>query len=979
MRFVFTLLIIFIIIRLIGQNPILQHYDVKDGLPSSLVYDINQDKDGLIWVGTDKGVSKFDGKNFINYTVKDGLPNNDIFGLVSDPEGKLWLNTFDRIAYIENGLIKEFKTDFSREIHSHQFVDENTHIIMDLTDNNNYLVTDSTKLKELDGFNRYRVLSYLDDDNYEIYSNTQSNSQIVKKTDGKVNSFPLIYNANARYLKPRKLGEKFYVPRDKGIQIYSNGSVISLSLNDLNLNSKIERIGYLKNGLLISTRNEALILNEDLSLSRQLDFISNLKFNNVFEDKEGNIWIATSNGLYFLSPYSIKSHSFLFGNSQQKVVKTPTKIIKESDGSILVATFEGVIYKYKDRKMTLYRDTKLEGLRDMVRDIYGKLWIASDQFGCLKLEDLDKIDIPKYSYRLEKKSNYKTKSQSAVFNVNIKALAMGQDNRMYMAHSDGVSRIDFEEGYYSISTIDTSRSYSIAQDLYGFIWIGRTSGISRFKDGKLVDLGPNHPLSNLSITDIVVDKDNGLWIGSDGYGLFHDKGANMCQIAQLDGAIIKSLFIDDENQIWAATNKGVVKITVNKDANSACSYSVDYYSISKGLASDEVNDIYVQNDTLIAATKGGVSIIPISPKVDIEQNAPLVIQNIRIEGLDMPPQEAYDLSYNQNDIRVDFAALSYQSLGMLQYQYKMTGIDTSWQSTTSGYREYQALNPGKYTFNLKASDINGVQIGNERLVEFIIRKPWWKSWWFIFGYLILSGLLIFVYFQNRLNRVRKEGERQNEVNQKFAELEMQALRSQMNPHFLFNALHSIQDYIFNNNAREANRYISSFAKLMRMILDASKEKYIYLDQELEMLRLYIELEQLRFEGKFDYQINVDSQIDKMTTEIPSLILQPFVENAINHGLMHRKAKGQLRLDIKFEAKNLFITLSDNGIGIDNSMNMKRDDQLHHKSQGVFLIKDRIDLMNEMYNTHIEFSMSQLHASKEDFPGTKIEIIIPDLT
>jgi len=201
----------------------------------------------------------------------------------------------------------------------------------------------------------------------------------------------------------------------------------------------------------------------------------------------------------------------------------------------------------------------------------------------------------------------------------------------------------------------------------------------------------------------------------------------------------------------------------------------------------------------------------------------------------------------------------------------------------------------------------------------------------------------------------------------------------MNPHFLFNALHSIQDYIFNNNAREANRYISSFAKLMRMILDASKEKYIYLDQELEMLRLYIELEQLRFEGKFDYQINVDSQIDKMTTEIPSLILQPFVENAINHGLMHRKAKGQLRLDIKFEAKNLFITLSDNGIGIDNSMNMKRDDQLHHKSQGVFLIKDRIDLMNEMYNTHIEFSMSQLHASKEDFPGTKIEIIIPDLT
>ncbi len=976
------LIILFIVINgfsLFGQDPILQHYDVKDGLPSSLIYDINQDDNGMIWIGTDKGISMFDGKRFTNYTVKNGLPNNDVFGLVNDGKGRIWFNTFDKIAYLEDNELFSLKTNFNSGIHSHLVLENGFHFIQELSTYQNFLLQSDSLLQELKTFDVSQIVSYNDDNDYDIYFNTKDNPHIINVKDGVEKIVVTEFNDQPKYLKPKEVKGQYFIPNPNGVQVYKQGEIKTVDLKKLNFKYDIDRAGYLKNGILIASKEEAVILHTDLTISKPLNFLAGLKFNNVFEDLEGNIWIATANGLYFLSPANLKSQSFLFGASPQLIEHTPTKIIKESDGSILIATYEGMIYKYSGGIMRDYRDTKLEGLRDMVRDIYGKLWVASDQRGCLKLEDLDNINTLSCRYILNQNSNYNTRDLRAIFNVPIKALAMGKDNRMYLAHADGVSRIDFEDGYYGVSTIDSTRSYSIAQDLYGYIWIGRTSGISRYKDGKLINLGPNHPLKDLSITDIVVDEDNGLWIGSDGFGLFHDKGSALCQIAQLDGVIIKSLFIDDQNQIWAATNQGVAKILVNTESINTCSYQIDFFTVANGLASDEVNDIYVHNDTLITATKRGVSIIPIAPTSGLNNSSktPLVIRKININGVDQNLNTDYELDYDQNDIRIDFAALSYQSLGMLDYQYKMTGIDTSWQVTNSSFREYQALNPGSYSFYLKATDKNGNPIGQEQTIQFKIKNPWWKTWWFLTSCIIVGFLLLMIYFQNRLNRVRRSAEKQNGINQKFAELEMQALRSQMNPHFLFNALHSIQDYIFSNDTREANRYISSFAKLMRMILDASKEKYIYLDQELEMLSLYIELEQLRFEGKFEYQIIVDRSIDKMTTEIPTLILQPFVENAINHGLMHRKKKGQLRLEINTMENGLLMTVSDNGIGIENSKIIKSGDQLHHKSKGVSLIKDRIDLMNEIYDTNITFKISPLNPSKTEFPGTKIDIVLPD--
>ncbi len=554
---------------------------------------------------------------------------------------------------------------------------------------------------------------------------------------------------------------------------------------------------------------------------------------------------------------------------------------------------------------------------------------------------------------------------------------MGPDNRLYVAYTEGVSQIEFGEFNYIITKLDSIRSYSVAQDLFGYVWIGRTSGISRYKDGKLIDLGPNHPMSNLSVTDIDVDDSNGLWIGSDGYGMFHDRGNILCQIEELDGYIIKSLFIDEQNKIWAATNRGVVKIETAYTNDNDCDYHLEFFSTSHGLASEEVNDILVDNGYLFAATKNGVSKIPINFSQEQIYNPPLIIQSVEINGDEVKIEDSYELDYDQNDLKIDFVALSYQSLGKLSYEYQMSSLDSTWQSTSDNYREYQTLNPNKYTFKLRARDINGELIGDEKNIEFHIKKAWWNTFWFKLLYLTLAILLFFGYSQYRITQTRRKAERENEVNKKFAELEMQAIRSQMNPHFLFNALHSIQDYIFNNDSLEANRYISSFASLMRKILDASKEKYIYLDQELEMLELYLGLEKLRFEDKFDYQINLDEKIDELSTEIPTMIIQPFVENAINHGLIHREKEGLLVIAINQSEGNLKIIIQDNGIGIENAKELKKRSQVEHKSQGMQMISNRLELMNEMYNTSIYHIVEESTPGDKKFPGTRITIIIPN--
>jgi two-component sensor histidine kinase len=969
-----------------ASNPIFQNFDVEDGLPSSFVYEVIQDDSGLIWIATNQGLSKYDGNQFENYTVKDGLPNNDIFGLTKDSQGRIWLSTLDKLSYLKDGqfyILKDYK---DLGIVDHYFGKNGEHFVSSTGKQKSFLVNADFELIEIQK-DRDHILEYTDELNYRYarsfsapgndfqYILVDVQNGISKGNEIKLGPY------NRQHFGMEYVSGVHISTSPDGIQFLDSESTVYLDLKKLGLTQKIEKTFFIEDGVYLKANNKEIFIDKDRNISDRFTFCKSMDLNGIYQDKEENYWLSSANGLFFISGLSINSENYQIvdrdGFSRQK----PIKIIKNVKGDILIGTYEGNIYSYTTSGLILEEKIGIEGLRDMVQDDYGFLWLAYDNEGCFRLKDIGILNNSKYEYPLNHLTK-RTKNLKAVLKTTVKSLNMGPDKRLYIASADGIYQIEFEVDHFKIKELDDKRSYSVAQDLYGYIWIGRSSGISRFKDGKLVNVESSHLASDLSVTDIAVDSKNGLWIGSDGYGLFHDKGTSFCSIEELDGYIINSLMIDDD-RVWAATNRGVVSIASLTGKNDKCEYDINIYSISHGLASDEVYDVFVDDGYIYAATKNGVSRIKIdNSKNDLDASSyrsPLLVQSISINGQPQEINSNFDLEHYQNNIKIDYAGLSYQSLGKVTYEYQMEPLDTSWQATDKGYREYQGLQPGEYTFRLRAKDIDGNFLNNSQFLKFRISQPWYKRWWFyLISILLLLGSF-YLFTRYRDSKLRKEAKRESENSRRFAELEMQAIRSQMNPHFLFNALHSIQDFIFTNDSREANRYISSFASLMRKILDASKKKYVYIYEEIEMLELYLELEKLRFNEKFEYKLMVDSKIDINATEIPTMIIQPFVENAINHGLLHREDSGLLLIKIEQAKEGVKITVADNGIGIEQSKKIKLQLESDHVSQGMALINNRLEIMNEMYNTEIKFSLTEQHPEDRKYPGTKITLEIPDLT
>ena len=232
----------------------------------------------------------------------------------------------------------------------------------------------------------------------------------------------------------------------------------------------------------------------------------------------------------------------------------------------------------------------------------------------------------------------------------------------------------------------------------------------------------------------------------------------------------------------------------------------------------------------------------------------------------------------------------------------------------------------------------------------------------LFGGFLLMSLVVYFMFKNM-----KQQKLANNL------LALKSMRSQMNPHFIFNALNSVNSFIAVNDERNANRYLSEFAVLMRSVLENSDEDFISLTKEIELLALYVKLEHNRFKDKFDYQINVDKNINLEQFSIPPMLLQPYIENAIWHGLRYKKEKGNLAISIQLKnSETLLISIIDDGIGRAQSQKLKTKNQLKQKSKGMSTIKNRITILNDMYKDQISVTVTDVLEIGE---GTKVALLL----
>ena len=357
-------------------------------------------------------------------------------------------------------------------------------------------------------------------------------------------------------------------------------------------------------------------------------------------------------------------------------------------------------------------------------------------------------------------------------------------------------------------------------------------------------------------------------------------------------------------------------------------------------------------------------------------------------GRDLNYLDQVMLRHDQNFFAISFAALALANPTKNTYAYRLDGLEADW--VYSGIRHeasYTNLAPGNYTFWVKAANEDGVWASAPIALQIQILPAWWQTAWFRMLVALAAVGLMTAFYRQHLGRVRAKAETrqkaaelqqlQAEFRQRLAETEMAALRAQMNPHFLFNVMNSINRFLLENDAGEASIYLTKFSRLIRLVLENSRSEKVTLENELEALRLYIEMETLRFKQKVRYQMEIQPDIDLKFTRIPPLLLQPYVENSIWHGLLHKEEGGTVTVRVQQPEENrLHVEITDDGIGRAAAAALHSKSAQRHKSFGMQVTHERIQVINELYYTQTRIDIRDLVYPDGSAAGTMVTLDIP---
>jgi ligand-binding sensor domain-containing protein len=1020
------LLTIYLIYFLFGQNlfsqtPHFRNYTVDDGLPSSLVYRAFQDSKGFIWFCTDKGLARFDGYKFEKFTTKNGLPNNDVWQCAEDSHQRIWFLSYANAFFYFDLKDEKFHVIENpyKELHDNHiwsFVYEgNNKVKIFLSTTPDLLILDLAQNKII---KRESVPARLQNQTcYPLKQGVEINSHFTQSFSNGGGIFIRIFSEglqhnikHSKHIIPdlKKIPPSFWnqiasmifeddktiYATNREITFYKENKFYVKPLKTLSNKSKVLQL-ILNSGdinrKLVLTNNDSFIIDENINRLTEFDFIKGFNINTVFFDKEGSLWLCTRNrGLFLLSKKAINSKIYSdFGN--QSIIT----MSRDKNNRIWMGTDEGKLY-YLDNNNQVNQQRFSHESRFPIKQVIAKDDFLSILWGghtftsipqnklCLKNPVLlREKPLEKYLPFTEKKPFV---GDYLFVGKGFKAFDVIGKNNFVLSTAGNMNHLFIHPKNFEIREKFRTTKIFCIKYVNKEIFAGTNKGLLKVDkqdvEDYLTKYKAQYPMLTKPITCFETDSQNALWVGTDGYGIYRFYENKVLPIPELSGIIVNNLYTERENnRLWVATNEGIFLLRLNF-RTAQLTYNIQKISLAQGLPTLEVNSLIVRRNELFVGTSKGLTMIPL--KNIIENNielspVPLIIKNIKINRQDTTISQLYDLNYRQNNLDIDFVALSYKSDKNIKYDYKMLSSndnsDTIWHSVQDLHKEFSLLSPGKYEFMLRAFDIDGYPSKSTKSIIFIINPPFWQTLWFKFLITFSLFSLVLAVFYIRTRNIKKKEQEKTEVNKKFAELELQALQAQMNPHFVFNALSAIQNFILNNNTEEATDYLSRFSRLMRLFLESSRNKYIALSDEKNLLEHYIKLEELRFKDKFSSEIIVDKNVS-LDTEIPSMLLQPFVENAINHGLVYKeKDDGILSIHFNRNENKLVCIIEDNGIGRTKAAEIKNKSLKPYKSRSTEITEDRLRSLELIENTKIEIDIMD-KTDKNDMPtGTKVTIVM----
>lgn len=944
-RFIFSIVLgVLFSIALNGQQFAFQHFGIEDGLPSSYLYDLAQDKEGYLWISSEGGLCRFNGFSFQKPSELDSI-GNAIINLEVGSDGRLWMiDLYSNIYYKLNNKVHLFEEAILEK--SFQFIN----IAED--QKNRYWIANSKNLISLTKdtkTNEYRRKTF---NQPELKGGklivTTKKDQVIAFGKREINIFE-----NNEWVE--NISVNFNIPEDPESAILYGDSIILTANRGLyayNLKSKnfseafTEYKHYFSEGVIdifLDRNNQIWVTTMQgvLFLKKQEDgtvkpyhLFKDIVMGSILQDSEGNIWMSTQqDGLYMIPSTKVQTIPL---NNQ------PVNSIAINENGNLICGYSNNKVSLLNEKFQISKTSIIPGPGCRNYDIlpYKKeqiLFFSSKELGAWNEH---------YQYStVNKRLSFKT------------GFIDGKE-RIWYGSSTAAGYIENDKEFRIINI----RTYASKQVTKSKAYFGTIDGLYIVED-TLITKHPD-PVLRKDIRSIAITKDSTLWLSTQNNGILVYRDSLIRQIRKEDGLLsntCKKLVLSDP-YAWVATNNGINRIHL-KDFN------INSIDNSSGLPSREVNYVISNNNKIYAATNKGIAVI--NERIQLNEPPPLLhFDHIKINEKDTTQLKAYKLDANQNNIKISFSGIAFRDNKNILFQYQMEGVDKQWITTNNPLAQYPSLPPGKYTFKTRVKRLNS-EWSAIKAFTLDIATPFWKTLWFI-G--LLLAIVAFITYQIT-RAINKSIRDRDEIQQKIRSSRLTALRAQMNPHFVFNSLNSIQEYIIKEDKRSANRYLARFSRLMRKTLNMSDQDNVSLSEEIEALRLYLDLEALRFEDDFQFNIKLSPSVNPAKIYIPSLLIQPYVENAVKHGLLHKKENRQLLIEFYMKNGDLYCLVEDNGIGRERSLIIKQANPEVNTSKGMSLTHERLRLLNASKQNQLDVVINDLKDDQNNPVGTQVLLCI----
>jgi ligand-binding sensor domain-containing protein len=981
-------LFLFLLAKVIQAQYRVTNFDYTHGLPVSGISDFAEDSLGYIWMGSNNGLVRFDGLEF-KYFEPSREDSNSIFGsevadIDVDASGKVWVTFHDGGISVFNHSTGVFKSrykggddldNFSTTALINIYIDDELGKIWGVSSEGLFKI-DMKTFKSEKVYTGHKLIDLIEDptdSNYlflggDILRRIHKHDHQVKVVEG----------------------ASFYKIRADGHMLYGHdwsGYVVTYDLETKAINKYPTPDDFLNRGIIIkgneywlasyngvytfdkSTGNRSYLSGDHIN-----GFINRHLFG-IYRDSYDRIWMGTDTGLSVIIP----EYQFL------KQLKSPgitryNDLVKGSGINRYYTTslYDNVLAEIdvendKTSVITKAEGDFMQGPMSIVR-ASDKIWVLGFKgFGYFTDHEkvLKKFDGQQFDNLLQKEDLGK--------------VVLDAEDRLWVKRKSSNTLISISPDRNTIDTVIFNRlgPEDKIQELHfdgKALWLGTHIGVCRYdpvlkKKTWFLEEDPRYKVFQYTIEAINTDSEGFTWV------LATQHGAWKCKYDALkdDLVIIRGyhqtdglannrpwdIDVDDRGTIYFGSTSGLS--IYNKVNERMVSYGKEYgfdllalhtkyldnklFIFSRGLAFFEINDLY-QDRT--------------PPEVNIQSvkasgNSEKLLTNLEAS-------KRYKFNYDNNNLIFNFLTVELDRPRDISYRYRIQE-DDHWTITDYSTREvnYYELPPGDYTFEVSAA-FKDLLWGPVNKISFVINPPFWKTWWFRLMAIVSLGTIIYAFIKWRENQIRLLGNMRNRM----TELENEALRAQMNPHFIFNSLNSIKSFIIRNQKEEAADYLTTFAELIRKILRNSKSELIPLAEEIDALELYMEIENIRLEDKFDVIWHIDEEIKTEGIMVPPLTLQPFVENAIWHGFIHKEGKGELNIRISKHEDYLNVSIKDNGIGREKSKEIEKK-HFRKRSFGIAITQQRLGYQHKLKNN---IEIIDLYNDENTAIGTEVKLQIP---